>query len=114
MKATNGFRILASTIALVGLVSVVSANGVGHNAPQVNRASLQKAAKADLSGKWDLNVATDGGPISAKAEFQGCERRKHYRNGRVRGIWLVENFQRLGDRCELRDQVQHQRRRERD
>jgi len=70
MKATNGFRILASTIALVGLVSVVSANGVGHSASQNNRVAVQKAAKADLSGKWDLNVATDGGPVSAKAEFK--------------------------------------------
>jgi hypothetical protein len=70
MKAANGFRILASTIALVGLVAVLSANGVGHNVSQTNRASVQKAAKADLSGKWDLNVATDGGPVSAKAEFK--------------------------------------------
>jgi hypothetical protein len=70
MKVTNGFRMLASTIALVGLVSVVSANGIGHQVSQINRVSAQKAAKADLSGKWDLNVATDGGPISAKAEFK--------------------------------------------
>jgi hypothetical protein len=70
MKVTNGFRILASIIALVGLVSVVSANGVGRIASQNNRGSVQKAAKADLSGKWDLNVATDGGPVSAKAEFK--------------------------------------------
>ena len=70
MKVANGFRILASTIALVGLVSVVGANGVGHQVPQINRVSVQKAAKTDLSGKWDLNVATDGGPVSAKAEFK--------------------------------------------
>jgi hypothetical protein len=61
---------LASTIALIGLVSVVSANGIGHSLPQINAVSMQKAAKPDLSGKWDLNVSTDGGPVSAKADFK--------------------------------------------
>jgi len=70
MKAMNGFRMFASTIALVALVSVVSAHGVGHSVSQIHRTSVQKTAKADLSGKWDLNVTTDGGPISAKAEFK--------------------------------------------
>jgi hypothetical protein len=61
-------------IALVGLVSVGQAGGIGRStkisAPEKNSSSFQKAAKADLSGKWDLNVTTDGGPISAKAEFK--------------------------------------------
>ena len=39
------------------------------SAQQVRSASIENQAKADLSGKWDLNVTTDGGPISAKAEF---------------------------------------------
>lgn len=70
MKSMNGLKMLAAAIALVGLVSVVSANGIGRSAPQIHRASFQKAAKADLSGKWDLNVSTDGGPVSAKADFK--------------------------------------------
>ena len=70
MKVMNGYRMLASTIALVGLVSVVSANGVGYRASQTYPAAVQKTAKADLSGKWDLNVTTDGGPVSAKADFK--------------------------------------------
>jgi hypothetical protein len=61
MKAIKCFRSLALVIALVGLVSVIPA--IAHGV------SLQTQAKADLSGKWDLNVTTDGGPISAKAEF---------------------------------------------
>jgi hypothetical protein len=74
MKAMNSFKTLPLVIALVGLVSVVPAGGVGRGArnsvSQMNRVSFQKTAKADLSGKWDLNVITDGGPISAKAEFK--------------------------------------------
>lgn len=70
MKAMNGLKMLASTIALVALVAVFSANGVGHDISQIHPASAQKAAKADLSGKWDVNVTTDGGPVSAKADFK--------------------------------------------
>jgi hypothetical protein len=70
MKATKGFRSLALVIALVGLVSVIPAIGVGRNsAPQMRGVSIENQAKANLSGKWDLNVTTDGGPIAAKAEF---------------------------------------------
>jgi hypothetical protein len=73
MKIKNSFRTLALVTALVGLVSVIPAVGIGPSAnlfaSQKNSSSLQKTAKADLSGKWDLNVTTDGGPISAKAEF---------------------------------------------
>jgi hypothetical protein len=70
MKTTKSFGSLALAIALVGLVSVIPAIGVGRNsAPKVRSVSFETQAKADLSGKWDLNVTTDGGPISAKAEF---------------------------------------------
>jgi hypothetical protein len=61
MKAMKTFRSLALVIALVGIVSAIPAIARG--------VSFQTQAKADLSGKWDLNVTTDGGPISAKAEF---------------------------------------------
>jgi hypothetical protein len=61
---------LALVIALVGLVSVIPAVGVEQNfAKQMRSSLIESQAKADLSGKWDLNVTTDGGPISAKAEF---------------------------------------------
>jgi hypothetical protein len=70
MKATKNFRSLALAIALVGLVSVIPAIGVGRNsAPQMRSVSIANQTKADLSGKWDLNVTTDGGPVAAKAEF---------------------------------------------
>jgi hypothetical protein len=61
MKATKYFRSLALVIALGGIVSVIPAVARGM--------SFQTQAKADLSGKWDLNVTTDSGPVSAKAEF---------------------------------------------
>jgi hypothetical protein len=70
MKTINNFRSLALVIALVGLVSVASAGGVGGGASRVSGFSFQAPAKADLSGKWDLNVTTDGGPVSAKADFK--------------------------------------------
>lgn len=71
MKPVKNFRVLALVIAMVGLVSVIpSAGSANIFAAQKNSSSLQKAAKADLSGKWDLAVSTDGGPISAKAEFK--------------------------------------------
>jgi len=70
MKTVNRLKNLALMIALIGLVSVVSANGIGQHAYHTSSASVLKAAKPDLSGKWDLNVTTDGGPISAKAEFK--------------------------------------------
>jgi hypothetical protein len=67
MKAMKN---LALVIALVGLVSVIPAVGVEQNfAKQMRSSLIESQAKADLSGKWDLNVTTDGGPISAKAEF---------------------------------------------
>jgi hypothetical protein len=70
MKSMKSFRSLALAIALVGIVSVTPAVGVEQNsAPQVRGVSIETQAKADLSGKWDLNVTTDGGPISAKGEF---------------------------------------------
>ncbi len=70
MKSMKSFGSLALAIALVGLVSVIPVVGVVQNsAPRVQGVSVKIQAKADLSGKWDLNVTTDGGPISAKAEF---------------------------------------------
>jgi hypothetical protein len=73
MKTMNSFRTLALVIALVGLVSAIPAIGIGRSAQisesQASNLMLQAAAKADLSGKWDLNVTTDGGPVAAKAEF---------------------------------------------
>jgi hypothetical protein len=70
MKTMRSFGSLALVIALVGLVSVIPAASVEQNsAPQTRGVSIETQAKADLSGKWDLNVTTDGGPVSAKAEF---------------------------------------------
>ncbi len=97
-------RFWRCVIALVGLVSVIpSAGSANIFAAQKNSSSLQKAAKADLSGKWDLSVSTDGGPVSAKAEFKVASGRNNYWNCRVCGIWLVDDFQGLGDGRELRD-----------
>ena len=75
MKPVKKFRALTLAIALVGLVSVIPSAGSGQifAAPKNSsslQSSFQKSAKADLSGKWDLAVSTDGGPISAKAEFK--------------------------------------------
>ncbi len=70
MKTVTSFGCLALVIALVGIVSVIPALGVEQNsAPQMRGVPIETQAKADLSGKWDLNVTTDGGPIAAKAEF---------------------------------------------
>ncbi|HEY4840103.1 MAG TPA: hypothetical protein VIH72_15915 [Candidatus Acidoferrales bacterium] len=70
MKVMKSFGSLALVTALVGLVSVIPAVGVGQNsAPLMRGVSIETQAKSDLSGKWDLNVTTDGGPIAAKAEF---------------------------------------------
>jgi hypothetical protein len=71
MKPVKNFKTLTSVVALVVLVSVIPAVGSGQifAAPK-NSSPVQKAAKVDLSGKWDLAVSTDGGPISAKAEFK--------------------------------------------
>jgi hypothetical protein len=70
MKSMKSFGSLALAIALVGIVSVIPAVGVEQNsASQMRGVSIESQAKADLSGKWDLNVTTDGGPIAAKAEF---------------------------------------------
>jgi len=70
----TNFRASALVIALVGLASVIPASGFAGSvrifAAQKNSSSLQKAAKADFSGKWDLNVTTDGGPISAKMDVK--------------------------------------------
>jgi hypothetical protein len=70
MKAMKSFGNLTLVIALFGLVSVIPALGVEQNfAREMRSAAFETQAKADLSGKWDLNVTTDGGPIAAKAEF---------------------------------------------
>lgn len=74
MNPVKNFRTLALAIALVAAVSVIPASGLAGNTRifvgQKNSSSLQKTAKADLSGKWSLNVTTDGGPISAKMEVK--------------------------------------------
>jgi hypothetical protein len=70
MKSMKNSGSLALAIALVGILSVIPSVGFAQSsAPQVSSASIENQAKANLSGKWDLNVTTDGGPISAKAEF---------------------------------------------
>jgi hypothetical protein len=70
MKTMKRLGSLALAIALAGLVSVIPAVGVEQvSAPQVRGVAIEAQAKADLSGKWDLNVTTDGGPVSAKVEF---------------------------------------------
>jgi hypothetical protein len=74
MKVMNGLRTVALMIAVVGLVSKVSAESSSRSAripfAQPSGSSSRTAVKADLSGKWDLDVKTDGGPISAKADFK--------------------------------------------
>ncbi len=73
MKPVNNFKISALLIAVVGLVSVIPASAKNFAAQKNSspvQSSLQKAAKVDLSGKWDLSVATDGGPISAKLDLK--------------------------------------------
>jgi hypothetical protein len=70
MKKFTGFALAIALVGLMSVVSVVSANGIDRSATQTKTASFQKTAKPDLSGKWDLSVSTDGGPISAKAEFK--------------------------------------------
>ena len=74
MKTNNNLKLLVLLTAVVTFVSVIP--GVARGAAAMNPAlpsndvSFQTAAKADLSGKWELNVSTDGGPVSAKAEFK--------------------------------------------
>ncbi len=74
MKTNNNLKLLVLLTAVVTLVSVIPAGardtGSAIPALRTNDVSFQTAAKADLSGKWDLNVSTDGGPVSAKAEFK--------------------------------------------
>src|SRR5579864_7797193 len=74
MKLTIGYKatllaISAAAFALAGSTVAGSPTGLKSDL-RVNTVSPLKAAKADLSGKWDLNVTTDGGPISAKADFK--------------------------------------------
>lgn len=70
MKTVKRIGSLALAVALIGIVSVIPAARAEQNsAQQMNGVAIETQAKADLSGKWDLNVTTDGGPISAKAEF---------------------------------------------
>ena len=79
MKSMNSFKSLALAIALVSLVSIVPALGLPGNVSSAQNnsesfrssfhSSFQKTAKPDLSGKWDLNVTTDNGPVSAKPDL---------------------------------------------
>ena len=73
MKPVKNIKNSALVIVIVGLVSVIPA-GAKISAGRKNsgsvQSSFQKAAKVDLSGKWDLNVTTDGGPITAKMEVK--------------------------------------------
>jgi hypothetical protein len=76
MKPKNTFKSLALAIAVIALVSVVPALALpahifsAQNNFSSLRSSFEKTAKPDISGKWDLNVTTDNGPVSAKAEFK--------------------------------------------
>jgi hypothetical protein len=74
MKTNNNLKLLVLLSAVVMFVSVFPAGAHGGEsviyASRTADVSFQTAAKADLSGKWDLNVSTDGGPVSAKAEFK--------------------------------------------
>jgi hypothetical protein len=74
MIGMQKFKTLGVAVALVGIVSVVPAGGVGrhtgNSGAEMSGASIESPAKADLTGKWDLNVTTDGGQISASADFK--------------------------------------------
>lgn len=67
MKLIN---IVKSAVTVAAAVMLVVAVPAGSAVPSVTGLSLPKAAKADLSGKWDLDVKTDSGPVSAKAELK--------------------------------------------
>jgi hypothetical protein len=69
LRIGNTITLLAITAVFAG--STVAGSTTGFKSDlRANTFSLQKAAKPDLSGKWDLNVSTDGGPVSAKADFK--------------------------------------------
>src|ERR1700722_10375023 len=70
MKFRFGYTtLLGITAVLVGSTLAGASIGSKSDSP-AKYLSSRAEAKADLSGKWDLNVATDGGPVSAKAEFK--------------------------------------------
>jgi hypothetical protein len=69
----NGLKAAAFLIVAVTFVAAVSAganDSTRISASQRNSFSLPTAAKLDLSGKWDLDVKTDNGPVSAKADLK--------------------------------------------
>ena len=74
MKTNNKMKmllVLAAVIALVSALPAGASDGASVvSASGMNGLAVQTQAKVDLSGKWDLNVTTDGGPVSAKAEFK--------------------------------------------
>lgn len=69
MKHMNGLKFPMIVVAVAMLVATIPAGAahlsVGHSVS----AAVAPAAKADLSGKWDLDVRTDSGPVAAKADF---------------------------------------------
>jgi hypothetical protein len=74
MKRMNALKTAAFVIVAIVVVATVSA-GAANNAAkipvsQVHGVSMATAPKLDLSGKWDLDVKTDNGPVSAKADLK--------------------------------------------
>ena len=73
MKSMNALKAGAFLIVAVAVVATVSAGATTSATripvSQANRMS-PVAAKLDLSGKWDLDVKTDNGPVSAKADLK--------------------------------------------
>ena len=74
MKQMNALKAAAFVIVAVAGIATISAgataDGPRVQVSHVNRLSLATAAKLDLSGKWDLDVKTDNGPVSAKADLK--------------------------------------------
>jgi len=73
MKLVNALKAAAFLIIAVMVIATIPAGATDYatriQVSHVNRLS-PAAAKLDLSGKWDLDVRTDSGPVSAKAEFK--------------------------------------------
>ena len=64
MNQLNRLKLPVFLAAIAMLMVTISA-GAAHSA-----IGSPAPAKADLSGKWDLDVKTDNGPVSAKADLK--------------------------------------------
>jgi hypothetical protein len=90
MKLMNVWKTVVLVIAVVTLVSVVPAGAGGAKTmiamSRPSDLSFQQEAKADLSGKWDMNFVSDNGPVEAKAEFKVAS------DGTITGTIVSEQY----------------------